>query len=90
VRREDAFFEDRELDLVYIARKLNDAQTVESLLTEAGYDYYVETDEYMGGVLFPAVRMGAFFYVPIEQAEETRALLRSNGFKPEPAIPKES
>ncbi|MBM3784928.1 MAG: hypothetical protein FJW30_11245 [Acidobacteria bacterium] len=86
MRQEDTFFDGREMDLIYIARKLADALELEELLTGAGWDYYVEADEYRGGFLFPSKRTGAFFYVLIEKAEEARAFLRGNGFKPQPAV----
>ena len=42
VLREPDFFEDRELSLIYIAKKLKEALALEQLLTEAGLDYLVE------------------------------------------------
>ncbi len=68
--------------LVYIARKLKEALALEETLTAAGLDYAVETDTYMGGVIFRGERTGAFFYV--EDPDQTRALeaLRAAGYKP--------
>lgn len=86
MRQDDTFFADREMDLIYIAKKLADALELEKVLTEAGWDYYVEADEYRGGFLFPSKRTGAFFYVLLEKAEEARSFLRTNGFKPQPAV----
>lgn len=83
--RQDAdFFEDRELDLIYIGKRLADAQALEALFTGAGWDYYVEADEYRGGFLFAAQRTGAFFYVLLEKAPEARQFLEQNGYKPQP------
>lgn len=45
MRRDDEFFGERELDLIYVGKRLADAQSVETLLTEAGWDYYVKADE---------------------------------------------
>jgi hypothetical protein len=81
MRREADFFEDRELDLVYIAKKLREALRLESLFTESGVDYAVETDRYSGGVIFRSERVGAFFYVLPEAADQARLVMRQNGFR---------
>ena len=82
MRQDPEFFGDRELELVYIARRLKDALKLEDLLTGSGVDYAVETDTYRGGVIFVSERTGAFFYVEPGAAESTRRLLHQNGFKP--------
>ena len=41
MRRDSDFFEDRELALIYIAKKLTEALRLESLLTERSVDYAV-------------------------------------------------
>jgi hypothetical protein len=87
MRQDAEFFNDREMDLIYIGKKLADAQALEEVLTGAGWDYYVEPDEYSGGFLFKSQRTGAFFYVLIEKAPEARAFLEQNGYKPQPALP---
>ena len=81
MRRAADFFEDREMDLVYIAKKLEEALRLESILTESGLDYAVEPDKYSGGVIFRSERVGAFFYVLPEAAEQARSLMRQNGFR---------
>jgi len=83
MRREADFFEDRELDLVYIAKKLRDALRLESVLTDSGVDYAVEADHYLGGVLFRSERVGAFFYVLPEAVESVREVMRRHGFRPQ-------
>lgn len=75
MKRDAEFFEDRPVDLVYIARKLNEALEVEEKLTRAGIDYLVEVDYYMGGVIFRRERAGAFFYVEGPVKERVLALL---------------
>jgi len=45
-------------------------------------DYGVEADEYRGGVIFRAVRAGAFFYVLPEAAGAAREVMVRNGYKP--------
>ena len=87
MRQDAEFFDDREMDLIYIGKRLADAQALEERLTEAGWDYYVEADEYSGGFLFTTKRTGAFFYVLLEQAAEAREFLRANGYKPQPPLP---
>ena len=82
MRQDAAFFEDRELDLVYIAKKLKDALRLESVLTERGVDYAVEADNYHGGVIFRSERVGAFFYVLPETAELVRQIMEQHGFRP--------
>lgn len=81
MRREPEFFQDQELVLLYIAKRLRDALKLESLLTATGLDYLVETDRYQGGVIFRSERVGAFFYVLPQAAEAARQLLRKNGYR---------
>ncbi len=81
MRRDADFFEDREMDLIYIAKRLKDALRLEAVLTESGVDYAVETDTYSGGVIFRHERVGAFFYVTPEALEQSRHAMQSHGFK---------
>lgn len=81
MKREAAWFDDRTVDLLYIAKKLKDALRLEDLLTSAGIDYAVETDQYVGGVLFRSARVGAFFYVLPDVLDDARNLMRQNGFR---------
>jgi hypothetical protein len=81
MRREPDFFADREMDLIYIAKKLQDALRLESAFTESGVEYAVETDNYVGGVLFRSERVGAFFYVLPEAAAQAREIMRQHGFR---------
>lgn len=76
------FFGDRELALIYIAKRLKDALKLEAALTAAGFEYLVEADRYRGGFLFVSERVGAFFYVVPEDEDRARALLRGQGWKP--------
>jgi len=82
MRREPDFFGDRELVLLYIAKRLSEALKLENVLTEAGLDYLVEADRYYGGIIFRGERVGAFFYVPPEMALAARQLLRDRGYRP--------
>jgi len=80
MRREPDFFEDREMNLIYIAKRLKEALRLESALTESGVEYAVETDKYSGGVLFRSERVGAFFYVLPEAADQARLVMQRHGF----------
>jgi hypothetical protein len=82
MKQEPSFFEGQEPVLIYIAKKLRDALRLESIFTAAGVDYGVEADEYRGGVLFRAVRAGAFFYVLPETVGAAHEVMLRNGFKP--------
>jgi hypothetical protein len=81
MRRDPDFFEDRELDLIYIAKRLKDALRLESVLTEAGVDYAVETDNYVGGLIFRSERVGAFFYIDPQSMGAVREVMHRHGFK---------
>jgi hypothetical protein len=82
MRQSEDYFADKEPILLYIAKRLREAQRVEALLTEAGIDYLVEADAYRGGVLFVRELTGAFFYVT--EADDTRArdLILAQKLKP--------
>ena len=69
------------MDLVYIAKKLREALRLESAFTEAGVDYAVEPDVYSGGVIFRSERVGAFFYVLPEAADQARVVMQQHGFQ---------
>ena len=82
MQRDVEFFLEQELELVYIAKRLKDALSLEKALTEEGVDYMVETDTYLGGLLFRRELTGAFFYVAPGAAETVRAAMKRRGFKP--------
>ncbi len=82
MRREEEFFGDKDLALVYIARKLKESLALEELLTRAEFDYLVEADRYRGGVIFVSERIGAFFYVDPTREEQAREFLAANGYNP--------
>lgn len=82
MRQEPDFFADRELTLIYIAKRLKEAQALEARFTSAGIDFLVEPDYYVGGFLFRAERVGAFFYVEPDQVGRAHAELLAHGCKP--------
>jgi hypothetical protein len=82
MRRDNEFFGEAELDLIYVAHRLRDALKIEDLLTAAGFDYLVETGTYLGGLLFKRELTGAFFYVSPTDREPARDLLVKNRYKP--------
>lgn len=82
MRRDADFFGEAELDLVYMARRLQEALQLESLLTEEGIEYLVETGSYTGGLFIRRQLTGAFFYVTGRDLAKTRALLVKNRYRP--------
>lgn len=82
MRREPEFFEEQELSLVYIAKKLKEALALEELLTRAEFEYMVEPDRYRGGIIFQTERVGAFFYVTPAEEPRVREFLSANGYSP--------
>jgi hypothetical protein len=84
MRREPEHFGEQELTLLCVAQKLRHALRLEQLLTDAGLDYLVESDEYSSGTIFRRVRVGAFFYVAPDNDSAARDVLRRGGFTPAP------
>lgn len=82
MRRVDDEFGQQELVLLYIAKRLKEATTIEEHLTAAGVDYLVECDTYRGGLIFVSERVGAFFYVTGANAEAARGVLARHGYRP--------
>ncbi|MGA2144554.1 MAG: hypothetical protein ABSH49_06300 [Bryobacteraceae bacterium] len=82
MKQDASYFSDKSPELIYIAKKLRDALRLESVFTQAGIDYGVETDEYKGGIVFSSVRTGAFFYVLPESLPAAREIMLRNRFKP--------
>jgi hypothetical protein len=82
MKRDADFFGEGRAELVYIAKKLRDAQRLETILTAAGVDYGVEADKYRGGVIFQSERIGAFFYVLPEAVGAAHRVMRENGYRP--------
>lgn len=84
MKQDPSFFDGVDPVLIYIARKLDEALAIECLLTAAGFDYGVEADRYSGGVLFPAQRVGAFFYVRPGAEPDVRQFLEQRGYRTPP------
>ena len=82
MRCEPEHFGERELNLLYIAKKLKEALSLEQALTDAGVDYLVEPDSYTGGIVFRSERVGAFFYVAPESEEQARGVAVAAGYRP--------
>ncbi len=81
MRRDADFFGDRELILIYMARRLKDALAVEKIFDQCGLDYFLETGPYQGGLLFPTERTGVFFYIAQEEEGRARRLLAERGYE---------
>lgn len=82
MRQEESFFGEQELVLLYIAKRLREAQALEEVLDLASIDYLVEPDTYRGGFLFVSERIGAFFYTTDAAAEAARAAMEKAGYRP--------
>jgi hypothetical protein len=82
MRQAPEFFEDAELELIFIAKKLKEALKIEEALTSAGIEYVVEPDTYRGGIIFASERIGAFFYVPPDTSNRAKDVLRAHRYKP--------
>ncbi len=82
MRRDPEFFEDRQLHLVYMARRLKESLRVEAVLDAAGLDYAVEPAYYQSGLLFRTTKIGAYFYLPPQDEGRARSLLAGRGFTP--------
>ncbi|MEO5922605.1 MAG: hypothetical protein ABIR70_02150 [Bryobacteraceae bacterium] len=82
MRQPPEYFGEQELDLIYVAKKLDEALRLEVLLDQTELDYLVEPDKYKGGVIFQSERIGAFFYVAPEHTVAARATLAGGGYKP--------
>ena len=82
MRRDNDFFEEAELSLLYMARRLPDALRLENLLDGAAIDYLVETGTYSGGFLMRRELTGAFFYVLPAALDAARNFLLANSYKP--------
>ena len=76
------FFGEEDLQLIYVAKKLKEALVLEEALTKAGIDYLVEPDKYSGGIILRTERVGAFFYVAPEAAQQALKVLTGAGYKP--------
>jgi hypothetical protein len=85
MKRDASFFPEGRAELIYIAKRLDDALRLESILTAAGVDYGVEADSYRGGIIFRGERAGAFFYVLPEAVEAAHGILLEHGYRPHEA-----
>jgi hypothetical protein len=80
LRRDPDFFEDQELHLIYMARKLKESLAVERVLDVERLDYAVEPAYYQSGLLFRSTKIGAYFYVLPQDARRARLLLERQGY----------
>ena len=82
MRRDAEFFENAELDLVYMAHRLRDALKLEGILTDSSIDYLVETGTYVAGILMKRDLTGAYFYVAPADTQRAKEVLLQNNYKP--------
>ena len=73
--------EELELELIYIAGKLDEAKSVEAALEKHDIEYEVRVEQYRAGLIFASVRAGAFFYVPADEAARSREILSRLGYR---------
>ena len=74
-------FSEREVEPVFIAGSLSEAQRIEKILTDQGIDYAVEIEKYIQtGMLLTSEYNGATFYVLSRQAPLCRKLFLDYGF----------
>ena len=81
MKKDADWFEGREPQLIYIAKRLQEAQRLEEVLAGSGVDYGVEPDEYQGGFIFRRTRIGAFFYILPEDRERALFAMKEGGFR---------
>ncbi len=86
MKRDPSWFEGVEPELVFIAKKLRQATALEGIFDEAGVDYGVEADEYLGGFIFRTTRVGAFFYVRPADRDRAEAVMLAHGFVPAKSV----
>jgi hypothetical protein len=82
MKKDVDYFDGAEPELIFVAKRLRDAISLEAVLTGAGVDYAVEPDQYEGGIIFKSMRVGAFFYVRPESRERALAVMLENGYVP--------
>jgi hypothetical protein len=82
MKKDADYFDGAEPELIFVAKRLRDAISLEAVLTGAGVDYAVEPDQYEGGIIFKSMRVGAFFYVRPESRERALAVMLENGYVP--------
>lgn len=82
MRRESEYFGESELVLIYAARRLKEALSLEAVLDAGDIDYAVVPSPYVSGFLFRSQRIGAFFYLAPECAGRARLLMKEKGFTP--------
>ncbi len=77
---EDLSKDEKEITRVFIASSLNEAQSIEDILTGNGINYAVTIEKYVRFGLFPSEIPGVGFYVSSGQGSFCRDLLRREGF----------
>lgn len=82
MKQDPEFFDDKNPELIYIAKRLKEALALEEVLTSEGIDYLVEPDRYRGGFIFQSERIGAFFYVDVDSVDAAKAVLVRKKYRP--------
>ncbi|MBI3667646.1 MAG: hypothetical protein HY236_15695 [Acidobacteria bacterium] len=87
MRRDPEEFGEEELELFYIAGRLQEAKKIEAILDGQGIDYAIQVEHYRAGVIFASVRAGAFFYALPAEAARSRETLKRLGYKVQEPLP---
>ena len=73
-------FEDRSNELIFIARRVSEAERVEEILSDEGIDYALAFEPFLHGGIFGVTTLqGVGFYVLTERAPHCRELLGRRG-----------
>src|SRR5260370_32638597 len=81
-RVEPEKWDDKSIELVYVAGTVVEAEKVEVTLTRAGIDFTIGPEQFQQGVLsivLGSTNSGAGFFVLEGQAKHSRAVLRAAG-----------
>ena len=81
-RVEPEQWDDKSVELVYVAGTVDEAEQVEIALTDAGIDYTIGPEEFVQGVfsvVLGSAKKGAGFFVIEGQAGHSRTILRNAG-----------
>ena len=75
-------WDDKSVELVYVAGTVDEAGDVEIALNNAGIDFTIGPEEFVQGLfsfVFGSAKSGAGFFVVEGQADHSRTILRNAG-----------
>jgi len=74
-------FRNKKIAHIFIAKNVNEAETVEKILTENNIDYAIEMEPYFTPSPIQTPLDGAAFYVIVGQKEYCRQIISEIGFE---------